>query len=53
MDKNKTEESFNPKMDFNQIESILDFLMPSEKKSPISDRLVRKVDEYFEKKKKI
>jgi hypothetical protein len=37
-------------MDFNQIESILDFLSPTPKKSPISDRLVEKVDRYFEEK---
>jgi hypothetical protein len=42
--------SFNPTMDFNQIESILDFLSPTPKKSPISDRLVEKVDRYFEEK---
>jgi hypothetical protein len=42
--------SFNTIMDFNEIESILDYLVPTEKKSPVSDRLVKKVDEYFKQK---
>jgi hypothetical protein len=42
--------SFNTIMDFNEIESILDYLLPTEKKSPVSDRLVKKVDEYFKQK---
>ena len=46
------QESFNANMDMNEIKSILDYLVPTPKKSPISDRLVRKVDEYFEQKNK-
>jgi hypothetical protein len=42
--------SFNPVMDFNEIGSLLDQLVPTKKKSPISDRLVEKVDRYFEEK---
>jgi hypothetical protein len=37
-------------MDFNEIGSLLDKLLPTKKKSPISDRLVEKVDRYFEEK---
>ena len=46
------QESFNANMDMNEIKSILDYLVPTPKKSPISDRLVRKVDEYFKQKNK-
>ncbi len=42
--------SFNPVMDFNEIGSILDELVPTKKKSILSDRAMEKIDKYFEEK---
>jgi len=44
--------SFNPVMDFNEIESILDQLVPTKKKSILSDRAMEKIDKYLEENKK-
>lgn len=46
------QESFNPVTDMDEIRSIVNYLIPSEKKSPISDRLIEKVNKYFEEEEK-
>jgi hypothetical protein len=35
-----------------EIRSIVNYLVPTQKKSPISDRLIEKVNKYFEEEEK-